>query len=553
MSPKGSAAANEVNIIEDSISAALSPRIKTDPNVPKSHMKPMRPLRGRFTHARVTDLLTGIYGADKFQEMKAAGVDKRMMFGTNPHYQALAIGNELKDIDGNVLVPKMPPSLPIAALILPRLEETFSLEGAKDPSNQMNFTPQEDHVHGKLLHKYDEIVLGYVSPVCSAHCRYCYRLDLFNKDTGKQNVRPEELRDYITAYNAKLEKEGGFDPKTGEKRYPIRELLLSGGDVMVLPNAFLYRFLVAAGQAGIHTLRIGSKEWAFRPERFDEALAETLRLVHEQFPHMHINMVSHLTHPDEFLLRDENGAYIPNENGGGYQWLDVSRQAVQRMLSLPFVSIENQTPMISRVNDDEKSMRILHEELRRLGVKPKYIFQGRDIEGHKAFSVPVETAWRIHTNAMKGISDTGRSRFAMSTEWGKMEIISVTDGIELPEEVGDIFSARVIKALNDILGDGLIIFRSHRSPHDAKMQGDVIIAKRNPEALWISGYEDRIIYDSRVPQGEGKYAGLISILTQSLGANIFEKFIADNESSSLLLGAANDQDTLQKAVASLAN
>ena len=180
------------------------------------------------------------------------------------------------------------------------------------------------------------------------------RLDLFNKDTGKQNVRPEELRDYISGYNKKLEDNGGIDPKTGEKRYPIRELLLSGGDPMVLPNAFLYRFLVAAGQAGVHTLRIGSKEWAFRPERFDEALAETLRIVNEQFPHMHINMVSHLTHPDEFLVRDENGNYISNENGGGYKWMNASREAVQRMLSLPFLSIENQTPIISQVNDDEE-------------------------------------------------------------------------------------------------------------------------------------------------------------------------------------------------------
>src|SRR5690606_12654595 len=138
----------------------------------------------------------------------------------------------------------------------------------------------------------------------------------------KMGARPEELREYIVRYNSNLKKNGGIDPATGEKRYPVRELLLSGGDPMALTNAMLYRFMAAAGQAGVNILRIGSKELAFRPERFDESFAETLRIIHEQYPHMHIILVSHLSHPDEFLLRDDNGNYIPNENGAGYQWME---------------------------------------------------------------------------------------------------------------------------------------------------------------------------------------------------------------------------------------
>ena len=399
--------------------------IDTDPiqtkhvDIPKTHMRHLRPLRGRFTHHRVSELLKNIYSEAEYKEMQNAGVDKRMMFGTNPHYQALTIGEELIDGEGKVLVPKMPPSKAIGALILPRLHESMDMEGAKDPSNQMNFTPNSNSLHGKLLHKYDEIVLGYASPTCSAHCRYCYRLDLFNKDTGKTSVRPEELRDYIINYNKQLEENKGIDPETGERRYPIRELLLSGGDIMVLPNKTLYKFAVAAGQAGIHILRFGTKEIAFRPERFDDAMMETFKIVHEQFPHLHFNIVSHYTHPDEFLLRDENGNYVSNKNGPGYVWLETAKEAVDKLRSLPFVTIENQTPIIQKVNDNDADLRILHEELRRMGIKFKYLFQGRDIEGHRSFSLPVEEAWAIHNNAMKGLSDTSRSRFAMSTEWGK--------------------------------------------------------------------------------------------------------------------------------------
>ena len=513
-------------------------RIRTDKRVPKSNMRPVRPLRGRFTHKRVSELLTAIHGEEEYAEMAEAGVDKRMMFGTNPHYQALVMGEELQDLEGNVLVPEMPPSEAIGALILPRLNEVYSMEGAKDPSNQMNFTPQADDYHGKLLHKYDEIVLGYASPVCSAHCRYCYRLDLFNKDTGKTSVRPEELRDYIIDYNERLKANDGKDPKTGERRYPIRELLLSGGDPLVLTNAMLYRFLFAAGQAGISVLRMGSKEWAFRPERFDEALADTLKLINSLFPEMHINFVSHITHPDEFLMRDKDGQYIPNEGGAGYRWMEISENAVTRMLSMPFVSIENQTPLISKVNDDEDSLRILHEELRRKGVKFKYLFQGRDIEGHKAFSVPVEQSWRMHTNAMKGLSDTSRSRFSLSTEWGKMEVVSVLDPIDLDEEALENLPRPMAYMLKELFEDGLIIFRSHRSPFEAETQGDVIIAKRNPEALWISGYEDRIIYDTRRGKGH-KYDGMVQMLLED--SDIFDDFMKDRTGKSVKSKAANDK------------
>lgn len=492
-----------------------------DVDIPKTSLRHLRPLRGRFTHHRVSELLKNIYNEQEYAEMQEAGVDKRMMFGTNPHYQALTIGEELSDGDGNILVPKMPPSKAIGALILPRLNETFDMDGAKDPSNQMNFTPNSNSLHGKLLHKYDEIVLGYASPTCSAHCRYCYRLDLFNKDTGKTSVRPEELRDYIRNYNQSLKDNDGKDPKSGKRRYPIRELLLSGGDIMVLPNRTLYRFAKAAGEAHVNLLRFGTKEIAFRPERFDDAMMETFKILNGEFPHMHFNIVTHYTHPDEFLLRDADGNYVPNENGPGYVWLDTAYDAVKRLTSLHFVSLENQTPIIQKVNDNEADLRILHEELRRMGIKFKYLFQGRDIEGHKAFSLPVEEAWAIHNDAMRGQSDTARSRFAMSTEWGKMEIVSVIDPLTDDTPMFDALPMAIQMTLKELLRDGLIVFKCHRSPHEARTAGDLVIAKRNPEALWISGYEDRIIYDARKGDGE-KYGGLVQAIINGLGSDFFQ-------------------------------
>ena len=201
-------------------------------------------------------------------------------------------------------------------------------------------------------------------------------------------MRPEELRDYVLAYNKRWKETGGVDPETGEKRFPVREILLSGGDPMVMSNGKLFKFLSAAAQAGVKTVRIGTKEIAFRPERFDDKLVGMLKTFHETYPDVHVNFVVHFTHPDEFLLRDAQGNYV--ETPHGYEWLKISEAAVRRLASLPFASMENQTPMISRVNDDVTALRILHEELRRKNVKPKYVFQCREIEGHRSFSVPLQ-------------------------------------------------------------------------------------------------------------------------------------------------------------------
>lgn len=298
-------------------------------------------------------------------------------------------------------------------------------------------------------------------------------------------MKADDLKAYIVDYNAKLDADNGIDPQTGETRYPIREVLLSGGDPMVLSNKNLYKYMAAAAEAGVHLVRIGTKEMAFRPQRFDANFATMLEFFHREFPDVHVNIVVHFTHPDEMLERDAHNAYIRNEQGY-FKWLAPVKSALDAVQRLGFVSLENQTPIIARVNDEADALRILQEELRRNNIKPKYLFQCREIEGHTAFAVPLERAWALHNEAQKGLSDTARSRFAMSTEWGKLEVVSVIDGGE-----------HVQDELAGLFGDGLVVMKVHRSPASAHSQGDLIIARRNPQALWLSDYEDRIVYDGR--------------------------------------------------------
>ncbi len=442
-----------------------------------------------------------LYSAKELTEIKAAKVSDRLPPRATKYYMELASRSEA-----------------IRNLIKARPEETEDLSGEKDPSNQLKYSP----VSG-LLHKY-ELVLLYVVRVCSSWCRYCYRSDFLTSKTEKDIASIKDITDYIKDHNKKA---GVFgDDKTylnnGEEMFPIREALLSGGDPMVLSNRNLFDYLDGLAEAGVRTIRIGTKELAFFPERFDQNFFEMLDLFHELHPDVNIAFMVHFTHPDEILLKDENEKYVRKPTGH-FQRIPVVEKAIQTLRSRYFVTLENQTPIIDSVNDNSEALRRLQVELKRLGVNNHYFFQCREIEGHRAFAVPVEKAYEIHRQSQKGLSGIEKSRFVMSTEYGKMEVVSVIEGskfeyigIDLPEEVKSVVDA--------IFSQGIIILKMHRTP-DTSIQGDLIIARRNPDALWLTGYEDRIIFDGR-KNGANKYSPLGKMLQ-----NLFMPLMETNQIS----------------------
>jgi lysine 2,3-aminomutase len=441
-----------------------------------------------FETGKIPEQYKGFYSEGEAKELIEAGVELRMKAKISDHYRQLC-----------------EKSVPLTNLIKARKNETFDLAGEADPSNQLSFSP----VPG-LLHKY-ELVLLYAAMTCSAHCRYCYRLDLFSGKTGKGLVKPEAAAAYVREYNAEV-RAGNKVDNAGKQMFPIREALLSGGDPMVLSNKKLFEYMSTLADAGIRIIRIGTKELAFFPQRFDANFFDMLDKFHALFPRTTVALMVHFTHPDEFLLKGADGNYI-EEHNGRFQWLPAVESAVIQLGRRDFVSMENQTPIIYQVNDDADSLRLMQKELRSRKIRNHYFFQCREIEGHRAFAVPVEKTWAIHNDSQRGLSGIEKSRFAMSTEWGKMEVVSLIDAPDF-EKLAPGLAKETKDALKTIFGEGLIVMKMIRAPHGAANQGDLIIAKRNPEALWISGYEDRIIYDGR--KADAKYDGLGGLLAQLL-------------------------------------
>lgn len=369
----------------------------------------------------------------------------------------------------------------IQTLVKASPKETYDLDGAEDPGKQMSYSPVEG-----LIHKY-ELGLIYVAATCSAHCRFCYREELISKKVIQREdgtaapkglAQISEIVAYVKEHNRLVDENGGRHPDTGRER--LREILMSGGDPMVLGNKNIAQWLAALSEAGIESIRIGTKELAFYPERFDATFIEMLDNFHEAYPQTNLRMMVHFNHPDEFLKKMPDGSYIENP-AGGLEWIAKTGAAVKELARRSWINIDNQSPLIKGINDDPDALRIMQRELKRNGVENHYFFCGRDIVGHKAFNLPIEKAWQILNESQKGLSGVeAHARLSITHYKGKTEVAAVTN-----------------EPMLGVLGgeNGVVILKLLRSAADAPDRCKVTIVGRNPEAIWFSGYDDRVIYD----------------------------------------------------------
>ena len=372
-------------------------------------------------------------------------------------------------------------SKPIQHIVKATPEETNDLDGAEDPGFQMDYSPVEG-----LLHKY-EMGLMYVVSTCSAHCRFCYREELIGRKdieradgtvSKKGLAKIPEIVAYIHSHNEIVAANGGVHPETGREK--LREILLSGGDPMVLANPKIAAWLSALAEAGIESIRIGTKEMAFFPQRFDDAFLSMLDSFHETYPEVGLRMMLHFNHPDEFLTKDDEGNYIKDEIGI-LQWIPETEKAMKGLVSRGWISVENQSPIIKKINDDSDALRIMQRALKRVGAENHYFFCGRDIVAHRTFNVPIETAWKTLNDSQKGLSGVEtHARLSITHYRGKTEVTAVTSE-PIPGLPGS--------------ENGVVIFKLLRNAADARHRGKVCIVGRNPDAIWFDGYEDRVLFD----------------------------------------------------------
>lgn len=239
-------------------------------------------------------------------------------------------------------------SQPLRRTVVPVLDELIPGEGeASDPLSEGHDSPVPN-----LVHRYPDRVLFLVTGFCAAYCRYCTRSHMVAKDKchiGKKAWGP--ALEYIQNNTA------------------IRDVLISGGDALTMPDAHI-EYLLSSIRAIPHVeiIRIGTKVPVVLPQRITRNLVNILRRYHPLF------MSIHFTHPDELTA-------------------EVAEACAR--LADAGIPLGSQTVLLKGINDQVEVMRLLMQKLLRNRVRPYYLYQCDPILGSAHFRTSVEKGLQI--------------------------------------------------------------------------------------------------------------------------------------------------------------
>ncbi len=236
---------------------------------------------------------------------------------------------------------------PIWKQCIPSPLELQDPHGSDDPLNEEGDSPTQG-----LIHRYPDRVLMCVSNSCAMYCRFCTRKRQVGKPTV--NLSTQVLLEQI---------------KYVEKNPGIRDVLLSGGDPLMLPDEKI-KFLLKRLRAIPHVeiLRIGSRVPCTLPQRITPELCNILKEHHPLYVNVHFN------HPREITEESERACGLLADSG---------------------IPLGNQSVLLRGVNDNPEVMKSLVHKLLRVRVKPYYLFQMDLVKGTYHFRTRVETGLKI--------------------------------------------------------------------------------------------------------------------------------------------------------------
>ena len=247
------------------------------------------------------------------------------------------------------LIERSNPDDPLLRQVLPELSESETQPGYQpDAVGDLAATPTAG-----LIHKYKGRALLTVSAACAIHCRYCFRQH-FPYSENPVNINP-----------------GGPILSYLEKNNDIREVILSGGDPLMLDDPKLSEIISALNQcAQVKTLRIHTRMVTTLPSRVTKGFVDTLRQFNGR-----IIIVNHCNHANE---------------------IDPTNSAALKALRLAGFYLLNQSVLLRNINDNPEALAELSETLFDQGVLPYYLHCLDHVNGNHRFDVDLDTATAIH-------------------------------------------------------------------------------------------------------------------------------------------------------------
>jgi lysine 2,3-aminomutase len=220
-------------------------------------------------------------------------------------------------------------------------EEAFAPGELHDPIGDDAHSP----VPG-VVHRYPDRALLLLTAACLVHCRFCFRREFVGQPARALSKEQFEAAfAYLAAH-----------PE-------IWEVILSGGDVLTLPDAYLASVLARLRAiTHVRVVRFHSRVPAVLPDRMTDDLARLLRA------HAPVYMVAHVNHP-----REVTPEFVA---------------AVGRLVDRG-VPVLSQSVLMRGVNDDAAVLADLFRRLVEARVKPYYLHHPDLARGTGHFRVTI--------------------------------------------------------------------------------------------------------------------------------------------------------------------
>lgn len=294
----------------------------------KDWNNPKWQLKNRISDVDEISKYTNI-SQEEYENIKKVG--EKYRFAITPYYFSLI------DFDN--------PNCPIKLQSFPNIEE-LGETGQLDPMNEEQSNPS-----GKITRRYPNKLIINVTNACPMYCRHCQRRRLignFDKHTSRKDI--DESIDFI------------------RNNPTIREVLITGGDALLLPNMKLeYLFDTLSNIDHVEVLRIGTRTLATLPFRIDDELACLLRKYK-------VHVSTQFNHACEITPEAVNAIDKLVDHG---------------------VLVRNQMVLLHNINDDKYCIQKTNEELQKYRVIPYYLFHPKDIKGTEHFQVDISKGLEI--------------------------------------------------------------------------------------------------------------------------------------------------------------
>lgn len=250
---------------------------------------------------------------------------------------------------------------PIYKQCIPSALELEDDSGEADPLCEEPERQVRQNVPALLTHRYPDRLLFRISNQCAMYCRFCTRKRKVG-DPLKQPTQSaiEEAFQYI------------------EKTTTIRDVILSGGDPLLLDDAvlekILFRLYAILKNRSYGIIRLGTRVPCALPQRITPELCAMLR----QFHPLYLN--THFNHPAEITPESRRACSLLADAG---------------------IPLGNQAVLLKGVNDNPATMKELMQALISARVRPYYLYQADPVKGTNHFRTPVSRGLEIY-RALRG-------------------------------------------------------------------------------------------------------------------------------------------------------